>query len=280
MAVFALFIVYCNVYYFALRYLVGKEYASYILVLLIFVSGLVSLKGIAEHYFFQQAGIQHYFNSIVILDGLSNMVLFSVCIASTSAGFLCRQLLEDKTKIEHLKDRTMKNSIEKIKNNIQPAFLNATLNYTAEMVRYDSKKASDTLYKLSEHLRYQLYDSMRNTVLLASEIDFIKNYLSLYQQNENGGFYFNISIEGNSNRLIAPTTFMPCIETIINLGVKGLEIKFRNSKEQIDLRIHALIIPSLPETLKETIQRLKMIYDNHILVEEESNILKIHLKVC
>lgn len=269
-------IIYFNVYYLAPRYLLKREYASYLLLLILLVSGLVLAKGAGEFYLFAKAGIQKHWIAITLLDGLSNMVLYSICVASTSIGILFSQMIEDHSKIENLENKQLKNSIDEIKNRIQPAFLYATLDYTSQIVKSEPKHASDTLYKLNELLRYQLYDSTRNKVFLTSEIAFIRNYLLLHQQNSNGRFFFEIRTDGNSNRLIAPSTFTPCVEELVRLNATKVVADFSLQGEEIEVN---LVASGIDVDDNETLQKLKAIYEP-IRIEKERNSLKIQLTIC
>lgn len=278
-ALFTLGIIYFNVYYLAPRYLPQREYANYLLLLIILVSGLVLAKGAGEFYLLAKAGIEKQWNAITLLDGLSNMVLYSICVASTSIGILFRQLLTDHSQIENLENKQLKNSIDEIKNRIQPAFLYATLDYTSQIVKSEPKHASDTLYKLSELLRYQLYDSTRNKVFLSSEIAFIRNYLLLHQQNSDGRFSFEIRTEGNNNRLITPSTFTPCIEELVGLNATKIVADFSFHGAKIEVNLVASGIDFDKNNDIETLQKLKSIYEP-IRIEKKCSSLKIHLTIC
>ncbi|WP_434438084.1 histidine kinase [Sphingobacterium spiritivorum] len=271
-------IIYFNVHYLAPYYLSKREYASYLLILFLLVSILVFGKGIGEFYLFATAGIQKHGNMITILDGLSNMVLYSICVASTSIGIIFRQLLEDKTKIENLESKQLRNSINKIKNSIQPAFLYATLDYTSKIVKSKPVQASDTLYKLSDLLRYQLYDSTRHRVLLTSEIAFIRNYLLIHQQNTEGNFSFEVIMNGNCNKLIAPSVFTPCIEELIGLNATNICADFSIQGEEVELKLMASGIDEESD-FNEAFKKLKSVYENSILIKKAANSLNIQIRV-
>ncbi|MEJ0102280.1 MAG: histidine kinase [Bacteroidota bacterium] len=56
----------------------------------------------------------------------------------------------------------------------------------------DPEKASQVLMKLSDLLRYQLYDSARNKVLLTADIHFLTDFLNL-EKIRRDNFEFSIS---------------------------------------------------------------------------------------
>ena len=71
------------------------------------------------------------------------------------------------------------------------------------------------LMKLSQLLRYQLYDCNRAKVLLSSEITFLTNYLTL-EQTSRPQFYYEFTSEGEVNRmLVPPLLFIPFVQYIV-----------------------------------------------------------------
>ena len=175
-ALCVLIIISINVYFLAPKYLPQKEYASYVLILFPLTITLVFAKWMGEAYVFDKVNIEKHWNSITVLDGLSNIMLYFICIASSSIGVVFRKMSDDERKIENLESKKLRGSIDKIRNNVQSSFLITTLENISQVVISKPKLASDTIYKLSELLRYQLYDSTRSKVVLTSEIDFIQKY--------------------------------------------------------------------------------------------------------
>ena len=53
------------------------------------------------------------------------------------------------------------------------------LNNVKALIRYNPEMAVTVLMKLSEFLRYQVYESSNPNTILASEVDFLSNFLNL-----------------------------------------------------------------------------------------------------
>ncbi|WP_254500443.1 histidine kinase, partial [Salmonella enterica] len=66
-----------------------------------------------------------------------------------------------------------------LKSQVNPHFLFNMLNNSQVLIQTDPEKASEILLKLSDLLRYQLYDSSRQKVLLNADIRFLMHFLSL-----------------------------------------------------------------------------------------------------
>ena len=100
-----------------------------------------------------------------------------------------------------------------LKSQINPHFLFNTLNniYTLTVLRAES--APEHLLRLSEILRYMLYDCMADRVPLRREIDYIRNYISLKMLKDSKGMNVSEDLDdSHPELLIAPMLFIPFIE--------------------------------------------------------------------
>ncbi|HHU58101.1 MAG TPA: hypothetical protein GXZ39_07385, partial [Bacteroidales bacterium] len=118
LAAITIALVYFNIYFLAAHFLPKSEYAGYVVFLLLSVSGFVILKQTAEYWIFSKADIIREFNWISVLDGLSNLVLYAICVASGSITISFKRWLAGNDRIESLESKKLKNSIEEIRNRI------------------------------------------------------------------------------------------------------------------------------------------------------------------
>ena len=280
LAIFTIVIIYLNIYYLAPHFLSKREYASYAIALFLLVAGLIFFKYVAEYTIFSNAGIYKRVNGVTVLDGLSNTVLYAVCVASSSIAILFKQLIADNEEIKGLENKQLENSIAEIKNRIQPEFLYATLDYASEKVKSEPNQTSDTLFKLSELLRYQLYDCTRNKVLLGSNIEFIRNYLFLAQQNSGNRFTFSLLVTGDSNKLVPPSVFTQWIEEIISQQPEKLIIHFDIRDCWVLFECKVSGIELIQNNFKKTEQKMHLLYGKNTVFEIGLNAVKLHFNAC
>ena len=96
----------------------------------------------------------------------------------------------------------------------------------------EPEKASKMLMKLSQLLRYQLYDCSRTKVLLSREINFLNNYLTL-EQNSQAQFNYELLADGEVNRtLVPPLLFIPFVQYIVK------SINEQRTSIPVSLKIH------------------------------------------
>lgn len=279
-ALIVIAIVYLNRYYLVPRLLSKGKYFDYFIVMLLAVLGFVLVKYLVEYRIFSQIGVTRPFTGVTLLDGLSNLTVYTICITSGSLTLLFKQWREDHAEIEGLENIRLKKSIDDIKNRIRPKFLYATLAYASEQAKSDPGQTSDTLLRLSELLRYQLYDCTRDKVLLATDIEFIRNYLLLEQQNANNEFSFTVSVTGDPNLFVPPALFLPWIEEIIRNNPRGLWVVFDISSCLIEFTCQVSGIDLGSCDFQKTTQRPELLYGDDLEVFKSANSIVLKLNLC
>jgi putative two-component system sensor histidine kinase, no kinase domain len=107
--------------------------------------------------------------------------------------------------------------VEQLKEQVSPELLFKTLHHSGELTLTEPEKASKMLMKLSQLLRYQLYDCSRHKVLLSGEVAFLTNYLTL-ERSSQPQFSYQFASEGEVNRmLVPPLLFIPFVQHIMKL---------------------------------------------------------------
>lgn len=143
----------------------------------------------------------------------------------------------DSIKLEQEKQalqlQNIKSELALLKMQVSPHFLFNTLNNIDYLVLHDSEKASASISKLGDLLRYMIYDAELEKMPLAREIKHIEDYISLLRLRTSGANYLNYTVNGSPAHLqIAPMLFIPLIENaykhssskegenIINIDIK------------------------------------------------------------
>lgn len=143
----------------------------------------------------------------------------------------------------------VKAELHSLKNQIHPHFLFNVLNNLYSLVLTKSADAGDVLLKLSELMRYMLYETSIAKAELSKELEFIKNYIALETIRYRNRLEISFITKGDpSGRLISPLLLLPFIENCFKHGIadqiaqgwihiellvtdSGLSFKTENSKE-------------------------------------------------
>jgi sensor histidine kinase YesM len=204
--IFIYFIVlfYVNMYVLVPRFLFRNKNTAYCLA----VIGIVVLVAICG-YFFNPFDKDHVLN-ISLFSFLTVLLL-----AASSSIKLFQKGMMDKQLIYELQQSKTYAELEQLKNQINPHFLFNMLNNANVLTKKDPEKASQVLIKLSDLLRYQLYDSARDKVLLTSDIHFLEDFLNL-EKIRRDSFEFLISKEGElSGVQIPPLLLISFVENAV-----------------------------------------------------------------
>jgi LytS/YehU family sensor histidine kinase len=114
---------------------------------------------------------------------------------------------------EELKWKNHETEMALVKAQLDPHFLFNTLNNIDVLLLEDAAKASNYLNKLSDILRFMLYETKTDTILLGKEIEYIEKYIELQKIRTSNANFINFQIIGSpDNKKIAPMVFIQFIE--------------------------------------------------------------------
>ncbi len=120
-----------------------------------------------------------------------------------------------------LETRTMQTELNFLKSQINPHFLFNTLNSLYALTLRKSDDAPDVVIKLSEMMRYMLYECNEQQVFLSKEINYISNYLDLERlRHKKTDIQFEVVGEAGDLK-IAPLIFIAFIENAFKHGASN-----------------------------------------------------------
>jgi two-component system LytT family sensor kinase len=117
-----------------------------------------------------------------------------------------------KVKVE-LNKKNHEMELELMKAQINPHFLFNTINNIDVLIQKDAVKASEYLNKLSDIMRFMLYEAKSEKIELTKELSYIEKYIELQRIRTTNPNYIQYEVKGNpANTLIEPMLFIPFIE--------------------------------------------------------------------
>jgi hypothetical protein len=203
-------------YFFAVpQYLEKKLYARFIVAALAILSVLPFFGYSA--LFLIKAGFSHDFSNFYghysFRMHLSGM---SVLLVAGSFGTFFKIFLNWLNTInqkEALEKEKAVAELALLKSKVNPHFLFNTLNNIDALISEDPSRASQSLLKLSEIMRYMTYETASEFISLPKEINYITGILSLYSLRVSNPEAIRTDIpEPCPDLPIAPLLFVPFIE--------------------------------------------------------------------
>lgn len=180
----------------------------------------------------------------------------SIVIVAFAYRLLLIWLQQEKIRTE-LQNQKLRAELSFLKMQVNPHFLfNALNNIYSLSVIENTKKTSDSILKLSDLMRYMLYEKEddENKVSLDSEIRHINNYIDLEKLRHAGDTYVDFSIEGDTNgKRITPLLLFPLIENAFKHGL----VTDANRPVSIQLKMDTNRISFLIKNFKNNYQKDK-----------------------
>jgi two-component system, LytTR family, sensor kinase len=100
-----------------------------------------------------------------------------------------------------------------VKSQISPHFLFNTINNIDVLITKDATRASDYLNKLSDIIRFMLYETKPSKIPLNKEVAYIEKFIELQKIRTTNQHYINYNVTGDAtNLMIPPMLFIPFIE--------------------------------------------------------------------
>ena len=139
------------------------------------------------------------------------------------------------------------NELRHLKAQLNPHFLFNTLNNLYGLSVAESKKLPGLMLRLSELLRYSLYDTNQSYVPVQKELDYISNYVELEKIRLSDKMSIKLEIFGNyTGQYVAPLLLIvfiensfkhfssprdrqPCVHIIFKLNENHLHLHVKNS---------------------------------------------------
>ncbi len=114
---------------------------------------------------------------------------------------------------EQLQQQNFEMELALIRSQLSPHFLFNTINNIDVLILKDPAKASAYLNKLSDIMRFMLYETKTERIPLQQELDYISKYIELQKIRNSNAEFVKYTVEGNAgNWFIAPMLFIPFIE--------------------------------------------------------------------
>jgi two-component system LytT family sensor kinase len=160
-------------------------------------------------------GSQPYFNSAVeftgLFAGLTAIAAIHLGIALVVRGFV--EGLRERERREELERRNLTTELALLRSRVDPHFLFNTLNNIDVLISTRPECASIYLKKLSDLLRFVLYESARETIPLRRELDFVEQYIALEAIRSSHPRYVALAVHGQPHDLeIRPMVLVPFVE--------------------------------------------------------------------
>lgn len=211
---------YLNYLLFIPKFLDKKKYRDYTTVLVIsiviFALGKYGLARSFKAYILLHDGKMTPFWTYFFSSALTNVffLFLSTALKFGVDWFLNARIQKD------LENQRLAAELAFLKSQINPHFLFNSLNSIYSLAYQKSDTAPEAILKLSEIMRYMLYESNDGKVDLAKELQYLQNYIDLQKIRFGNKAFVDFKITGEvSNQKIVPLLLIAFIENAFKHGI-------------------------------------------------------------
>lgn len=289
---------YFTVYYLLPKFLFTKKYFQFSIFFLLSAAAAIILQRVLMYYISYPVFYPEYLSKIKsfwqINPFYSFFNIYTVVGLFASIKLLKYWYQNQQLKTE-LENKNKTSELALLRSQLNPHFLFNTLNNIDSLIITNPDKASDAIIKLSDIMRFMLYDTSTDEVPLDKEVNYLKSYISLQQMRLKDPDFVTVTIEGNCHgKTIAPMLFIPFVENAFKHGQKnvaspGIEVKLTCLIDSINFEV-INYVDDKKEMNKDdtsgiglinTKRRLELLYPgkHEFTIEKENGSYKSNLRI-
>ena len=204
-------------------FLLRRKYARYGLALLIIMTGAVYLNELTYRHLSDWIFPGYYFISyysyweIALFIGVYLLVTTLLRFSRSWA-----ELQRTKLALEETRRRNAETELYALRDQVSPHFLFNSLHSIYALALEGNARTADLILRLADILRFLLYESQKEKILLSQEVECIEAYIAL--QRERLPVVVQVSFEkriAGKAPEIAPLMLMPLVENAFKHGNRG-----------------------------------------------------------
>lgn len=215
-------VVYVNILFLLPRFFEKKQYTLYFLL----ISGWLLVSAKVTELFFDYFLSNHPRFLGDTQQNITDMpfaaALFLVALflfGFTMAKFANDYFLREDT-VKQMEKKQVESELNFLKSQINPHFLFNTLNSIYSLALKKSDETAEVVLKLSDLLRYILYECNTDRILLSKEIETLKNYIELERLRTRSTDRIRFSVNGNPGQIrVAPLIWISFVENAFKHGM-------------------------------------------------------------
>lgn len=292
--VFYMAITYINYFYLFPRYLKDKKLLHHFSWLALYALLLTPVKMAAIHLVTNPSDEENVQDISQLFFIFLSLYFVGIC---TSIYRIMNEWIIQQRDKKELEKQTLQSELNFLKSQINPHFLFNTLNSLYALTLKKSDQAPEIVLKLSEMMRYMLYECNEKTVLLSKEIQYIQNYLDLEKLRHGSKMEVEFKILGEAGqKRIAPLLLMPFIENSFKHGISSqvaqgfVTIELVVQDSDVYMKVENSKSPSVPRIsekksggigLANVRRRLNILYPeaHHLEIIESPITYKVELNI-
>lgn len=221
-------------------------------------------------------------------------IILTILIAGASLKFMDDWFVADRRKTM-LERENLRLELDFLKSQLNPHFLFNTLNNVQSFIVQDEKaKSIELIGRLSEFMRFALYECNEEYIALEKEISILQDYVELERVRCEDRTTITFKTAGDfSDYVIPPMLLMPFVENAFKHGAdrqpgnSWINVAIRRQNTRLELQVEnnftgSPLMPGNGGIGLRNVQRRLEHYFNHrhqLTITAANNVYKVHLSL-
>lgn len=276
-------------------WLTEKKIWQYLSWMVLLIAAVVSLRIFAENLILPQiVKNEAYYQTVKLSRIVSTCWDTVVFMMFTGMIRFTVDRFDFESRQKQLENEKLVAELNYLKAQINPHFLFNTLHNLNYLVYAGSAKATEVIIKLSNIMRYMIYEANKTQVPLQHEVDYLHDYIHLESIRLSQSIHFAFEKEGDMENIsIAPLTLITLLENAFKHGVRDTEkdcwikLKLKIEKGIIYYEVSNRILPVDPTRqasgfgLENLQRRLQLGYSNRhsLQIAKQNEVYTVQLQL-
>jgi two-component system, LytTR family, sensor histidine kinase AlgZ len=286
---------YLNYYIFLPRFLIHKKIWKYLLEFFIPFIVIVTIRVHLQRYLIDGYTFQatRFYSTFYIVEVSMISLFITIFIGMVR---IAADWFELAAKQKEIVNQRLSAELNFLKAQINPHFLFNTLNNLYYLAYTQSANTTEVIAKLSQMMRYMIYETNHKQVPLTKEIEYMESYIGLERLRLNTNIPIDFKIVGNVDGIvIAPLIFITFLENAFKHGVSNnfagawVKISITLEGKECIYTVENSKVPTLkPEAeeksgigLQNVKRRLELSYPGqyHLAMNDHTDRYSVQLKI-
>ncbi|WP_299275435.1 sensor histidine kinase [uncultured Psychroserpens sp.] len=162
----------------------------------------------------------------VSIDSVFANIIFAYYIILIVAlmAYALYSVFKNIKSIVNLKNEKAKTELKLLRSQVSPHFFFNMLNNLYGLVDIDPNKTKQLILKLSDMMRYSIYEGQNDTTTIKEELDFISDYIELHRMRYHKSIDVAFETDVKNYTIeIMPLLFIILVENAFKHGVEALQ---------------------------------------------------------
>ncbi len=215
---FGMGLFYGNYFYLMPRLYFEGRYLRYFLASIVFVTAIILMR-----YYVEEVLLSAYINiSLLDNDGLVGLRYVVSSVSFFLLAFVFRMAtnwMRRETEEYQLKALKNETELKMLKNQLRPHFLFNSINNVYSIAIEHKDATAALLLEISQMLRYLIYKTEKDSILVEEEVHFLNTLIKLYSLRYDAIPFHEVKVVGSiAGYKIPPLVLLPFIENLFKHG--------------------------------------------------------------